>query len=678
MRPGLKTRPPLRLFALVLAVAVLAADSPSSAQVAVSTGAPVTSAADAATGTAVVSGIVVDATTNAPIPGAVVYLGLDGRGRPAQQSRQLTDSRGRFVFVEVPASDRLTVSVSKAGYLPGGFDREDAAGSTSGRLTVADGAWVQDVRVELAKLGAIGGAVFDERGDPVVGVFVRALARLRIAGRERLAGGPMATTDDRGRYRIPNLAPGRYVIFVPSVQPSVPAAATSAEIAGYTDARLAQSRARGFTPDIPAEQAVDRGTGLRVVVGPYPVPPPPAGGIALAYPPTFHPGTASASEAAPVALGLGESRENVDVRLTPMRVARITGRVEGPPTAVSGLTLRLLAAGMEELGPGSETATALVAPDGTFGFANVPAGTYTIEAPLTISEYQYSQSSPFGPAFVRPPGTLGYGASSGPAGVGPPGTTAIRITMGGAATRMYGHATVSVADADATDVVLRLVAPGRISGHVGLDADPDQPGAEGPSWVSMRAEPLDGSLRLGVHQGLTDRSDPDRPFSIETLPPGRYMLRANVSPPWSIKSISQGGRDYTYRPFDTTATPAIDDVTVTVTNATATLSGAVRTSQTGPAVSARVIVFPVEREQWTQFGTNPPRVRSVVTTNLGTYRFESLPAGAYLLVAIPDARFADWRDPAFFERAAGQATQVTVGWGETQSRDLEARTVVIR
>lgn len=675
MSSAVRIRP---IPAIALALVVLGTDPHGSAQVAISSGAPVTNAAETATGTAVVSGVVVDATTDAAIPGAVVYLGVDGRGRPAQQSRQVTDSRGRFVFVEVPASDRLTVSVSKAGYLPGGYDREDGAGSLGGHLSVAEGAWVRDVRLALTRLGSIGGAVYDERGEPVVGVFVRSLARLRIAGRDRLAAGPMAATDDRGRYRIPDLAPGRYVIVVPSVQPSVPASATSTEIAGYTEARLAQSRARGASPVIPAEQAVEMGAGVRVVVGPYPVPPPPAGGVALAYPPTFHPGTPTVHDAAAIELDRGESRESVDIRIAPVRVAQIAGRVEGPATALSGISLRLLAAGMEELGVGSETATALVAADGTFRFANIPAGTYTIQAPLTLNEYQYGQSSPFGPPTARPPGTLGAGSNSGPARVGPPGTTVVRVTMGGMTGRMYGDASVTVADADVTGVTVRLLPPGRISGYVVVEVDPNQPESPTPSWVSMMAEPVDGSPRLGVHQGTGDRNDPDRPFSIDTLPPGRYLLRANLSPRWAIKSIAYAGRDYTHAPFDVSANPANDDVVVTITNATATISGAVRAANGGPAIRARVIAFPAEREQWTQFGMNPPRVRSIVTNNLGMYRFESLPAGAYLLVAIPDARFADWQDPAFFERAAGQATQLTVGWGETQSRELEARTVVMR
>jgi hypothetical protein len=319
-----------------------------------------------------------------------------------------------------------------------------------------------------------------------------------------------------------------------------------------------------------------------------------------------------------------------------------------------------------------------VAGDGAFRFANIPAGTYTIQAPLTINEFQYGQSSPFGPALARPPGTLGSSSSSGPASVGPPGTTVVRMRVSGLTGTMFGEAGVTVGDADVTDVVVRLVQPGRISGHVVLEADPNQPDVASPSWVSMTAEPLDGSPRLGVHQGMGDRSDPDRPFSIDTLPPGRYLLRANLSSAWAIKSIAWDGRDFTHTPFDVTASPEIDDVVVTVTNATARITGAVRSDGGGPAARARVIVFPAEREQWTQFGMNPPRVRSVVTDNLGLYRFEALPAGTYLLVGIPDARFADWRDPAFFERAAGQATRVAVDWGETESRELEARAVVMR
>jgi len=673
---AIRIRPaPTLAFALVAAgtLSVPAAERADrrDPQVVVANPQPAQGAPEQVVGTGMVSGVVIDAGTGQPIPSAIVHIGLYGRSRLGQQSRQVTDSRGRFVFVEVPASERLVVMASRPGYLPGGYHQEERYGGSGGAVTIADGEWIGGLRIKLSKLGSIGGTVLDEQGEPVVGVHVRLLAVVPIAGRDRLAAGPSTLTDDRGAYRITGLLPRRYLVVVPSVQASVPAAATTAEIAGYTEERLASARSRGTTPRIPVERAVASGPGARVVIGPYPIPPPPVDGRTLTYPMAFHPAATTVQQAVPVDLRLGEQRAQVDVRLTPLPGVEVSGRVEGPPTAVAHLTLRLLATGFEELGLGSETATALTAADGTFRFANVPAGMYTIEAPVSVNEYRFSQLLPFSPMIGRPPGVSGTGSWSDDVSVGPMGTSFISTTLDGERS-MSAQVEISIGDADLAGVVVPLRGTATISGHVRLDLDPNRPQPATLPGMQVSAEPADGSSRLGLARGNTDRNDPARPFTIAGLLPGRYLLRAPSAGGWRIKSISFGGRDYTYEPFDTTTATRLDGVAITVTNAVAAIHGTVRDSLSAPAAGARVVAFPVERGQWTQFGLHPPRLRSAVTSNLGAYRIEPLPAGSYYVVAIPDPSREEWRHPAFLERAVASASVVTVGWGETRTQDVVA------
>src|SRR5262245_18955412 len=68
--------------------------------------------------TGAISGVVVDGSGR-PIGGAVVLLGTTGRGllRPSQQ---LSDSKGRFVFPNLPPSDQYFLNASKFGFLDGG------------------------------------------------------------------------------------------------------------------------------------------------------------------------------------------------------------------------------------------------------------------------------------------------------------------------------------------------------------------------------------------------------------------------------------------------------------------------------------------------------------------------------------------------------------------------------
>ena len=155
----------------------------------------------AATGT--ITGAVVDGSSAEAIGGAIVFLAPvePGRTIPVNQTRQATDGRGRFAFTEIPEGS-YQVSASKFGYLDGGYGREFAPTEPLRSVHVRKDEWVSNLRVVVWKPGSISGAVRDEAGEPVVGVFVRALARFRIQGRDDLVAGPVTTTNDRGEYRL--------------------------------------------------------------------------------------------------------------------------------------------------------------------------------------------------------------------------------------------------------------------------------------------------------------------------------------------------------------------------------------------------------------------------------------------------------------------------------------------
>jgi hypothetical protein len=120
--------------------------------------------------------------------------------------------------------------------------------------------------------------------------------------------------------------------------------------------------------------------------------------------------------AATVELRAGEQRAGVDVTLTPTTAWRVSGVVDGPPEALARLSLRLLPEGMEHLGNGSEVATASVATDGRFTFLNVPAGSYTIDAPRTVAELTMSRQVGSGVSVGSGPGAVGFGPPAGLAG----------------------------------------------------------------------------------------------------------------------------------------------------------------------------------------------------------------------------------------------------------------------
>jgi hypothetical protein len=604
-------------------------------------------------GTAAISGVVVDGFTNQPIAGAFVTIGSSVRGVVPTPSRLATDGQGRFVFARLPAGT-YSVSAAKLGYGLGRYGQIDPGATAPGRpIRLAEGQWFADARIVIWRPGAISGTITDEAGEPVVGTPVRVLAQVMIAGRQQLAAGSAARTDDRGRYRIAGLAKGRYVVMVPSVQAAVPADAA------------AQLDDPAITID-PAN---------RLIVGGYVTPPPPsrAGWV---YPITFFPAVRTIADATSIDLDHGEDRANIDVQLAPVRSVSVSGLVQGPAGAEpGGMTLRLLPAGSETLGFGSETATALVAPNGAFTLLNVPAGTYAIVVSRSTMEYRTGEGIVTYPsstvAMPRPPGHV---ADSGFSTVGPAGGPRFAFSHE-AGTREYSaRMTLTVGDQELTGIVVPLLRAVTISGRI-IWNGPSSAGAErGMAGIPVNAEPANGDALLGLPTGWSVRGDVMR-FRVEgLLPGGAYLLR----PAGVVKSIEWQGRDYTDRPFDTFAGRDIENVVITLTTEAIRLTGTVRDATGALASNGAVITFPTDKSLWSGNGLRPFRIRSIRVLPAGTFAISSLPAGEYFVVAVDESLANAWQDPRFLEAASGAASRVTLAWGEAKNVDLSIRSIKVR
>jgi Carboxypeptidase regulatory-like domain len=605
--------------------------------------------------TAAITGVVIDGASKAPIAGALVTL--------SRVERQITDAKGRFAFVNLAASPGHTITATRFGYFEGTYGRDTTSHAPGAAIPLREGEWVSDLRVTLWRPGVISGTVVDERGEALVGVWVRALAQIPVAARRRMAVGPAALTDDRGAYRLAELRPGRYLISVPSPQPSVPATlpAASTRPAGLE-----------IAPARPPDPMLDLSATTRFAIGPFPTPPPPVDGRVRAYPVTFHPAALSASAATAVELAHGEERAGVDIRLEPVPTTRLSGIVQGPPEAFTRLWLRLLPAGLEELGSGSETATTLVAPDGTFMFLSVPAGAYTLEAQRSISEFTYGATPSFrtGPSFPPPVSPVASSFSAGPIDTGPAG--AGFITRGGSAETVYwARMPVAVGGRDDSGVAVVLRPAVRLRGRVAVEFDPARPAPTMTSTPSVTADPATGDPTLG-RPTAGFQQDASDGFTIESLLAGSYFLRPRGSLGWLIKSAMWNGRDYADVPFDAATGQDITGVLVTMTNAIASVGGIVRDAQGRPAAGAAVIVFPVERRLWSDYGLQPSRIRTVSASADGAFLLTPLPGGEYYLVALPGGDIDAWQRPDFFKSVETQAVRVSVDWGETKTQDIVA------
>jgi hypothetical protein len=172
------------------------------------------------TGDLHITGLVVDARTGTPIPGAVVI-------KASSTIQTVADTKGSFSLGHLQQGEHLLLA-SAAGYV-----------SREVRYSLAASRSVNDTVIRLKHLGIISGRLFDRSGKPVVLAKVGLLRFMPgkgfsnfLVGKDtaELFAGSERETNDRGEYRIINVEPGQYQIAFSSGEPPATATPDSASV----------------------------------------------------------------------------------------------------------------------------------------------------------------------------------------------------------------------------------------------------------------------------------------------------------------------------------------------------------------------------------------------------------------------------------------------------------------
>lgn len=622
---------------IVLLVVLLALTTRAAAQVAPGNAAP------AGQSTGMIVGQVVDAATGDPVGEAIVRLTMARQieNAAAPRDRVMADGEGRFFFSDLPAGDYY-LEARKDGFAPGSYGQRRAWGQSQ-RLSLAEGERLTDATLRVWKYGVIAGTVVDEAGEPVVGVAVRALIKDVVAGRTRFGNMevipelvPAATTDDRGMFRLSQLMPGAYVVFVPSTQTTVPAAFLE-----RTDATVRTDLFFAGVSEVPLlGQPRTQQTGDVALLTPNraQIPPPAtAGGRMAVYPTTYFPAAATAAEATPIALAAGEERADITIAVRPVPAVRVSGRLVTPDgSAPPPTSIRLVGAAMTDVittglvnGPdhvGLETVIGMSDAAGRFTLLGVPAGEYVLTHANRFLSRAIQQGQPA--YWIAQP--------------------------------------VAVGADDLVDVVVTLRPALRVEGRIEYRGGSTRPPAlAGITFETPFGEPGQFVVQATKGAALT--------FSTVAAG-GRFIARPVEAGGWFVQSVTLGGKDITDRAFDLQSDAT--SLLVTYTDRPSRVSGTV-TDERGANGAAVVVVFPVDAAKWSGYGASPRTLKSALADRHGVYTIDYLPPGDYYAVALAAADIDGWRDPAALEALATQATRLTMS-ADDPPKTLDLRVKAIR
>jgi hypothetical protein len=367
------------------------------------------------------------------------------------------------------------------------------------------------------------------------------------------------------------------------------------------------------------------------------------------YAPIYFPGTPVVGQASPLTLMAGQAQTGLDFSLQRVSTAVVTGvvtRPDGSPVGGASLQLTAVVPPGPFRGSSKLELNAATAADGTFRIPQVTPGNYelVVRAPLD------PKAPGIRPGYIEAPSTP----------------------------QLFAVADVSAFGEDISGFALS-VGPGvPVSGRIVFQSDTREPPTNLTALrVSLLPEsllPIDpgrgfsaSSLRLPASAVVR----PDGTFDFAGgVAPGRYQLVFGASgtefTSWQLKSATTHDRDVLDGLIDI-APGTSAGLVVTYDDRPTSLSGRLETGTGAPASDVFVIAFGADREQW---GSYTRRIKAVRPAVDGTFAFQGLPAGDYLIAAITDADPEDWQNPAFLEQLLPASLPIRLIGGQPFVQDL--------
>jgi hypothetical protein len=145
-----------------------------------------------------------------PIARATVTITASSEPQRRQSVRTGLD--GSYSFTDL-VPRRYWISACRNGFICQYYSIEPTITGTMFAVSLTPGQNLENVDIRLGSTCVISGKVIDEDGDPVVGVKVSAFRpSFQPGGMIESIPKKKTTTDDRGEFRLSELAPGNYIV----------------------------------------------------------------------------------------------------------------------------------------------------------------------------------------------------------------------------------------------------------------------------------------------------------------------------------------------------------------------------------------------------------------------------------------------------------------------------------
>jgi hypothetical protein len=364
------------------------------------------------------------------------------------------------------------------------------------------------------------------------------------------------------------------------------------------------------------------------------------------YAATYYPGTPNPAEAQRISLTVGQELASIDIQMQPLRLARVAGSAvssDGKPMSDAMVMLMPKSSETLQFMPGGMSRTDK---DGNFTLSGVAPGEYVVQV--------QSLAAIMGAA-AQAMALIGASESASPA---PPAQPM---------EREFAMAAVTVAGEDIVGLTVTGTRGAKARGRLVFEGGAKPEKLTTLRLMAMPTEP--DSMSAGASAfGMAAVKDTGA-FEIDGLVGRRAFGFFDPPKGWFLKRISHENNDITDKGYDFKPGEEVEGFEIVMTTRSQTVSGTVTNDKLEPVKEYTVVVFPEDPQQWTM--TNSRARGSARPDQQGQFKLTSLPAGAYLAIAVDYVAEGEWMDPEWLARAARKATKFTLDDGAAKTLDLK-------